>query len=228
MGFLRRLQERAEEKRAEQAREAEEEAFAEWQRRYDLVKGTIDMIKVGGIGPDHPQWAFPIQPQKEERVFAAFPGVSLVEPRRTRGQYQGGTSGVSIRIMKGVSYRTAATKGTYQPGPELMTTVDQGGTAYFTNKRVMYLGTSRTLEWKFDKLLGFQHDEQMGATFLQVSNRQKTSGIYYGPPNLPAVALRLGAALAAYNHTENEAIDDLTDQLSDLEAERPIMQLPPG
>ena len=150
-----------------------------------------------------------------------------MEPRRTRGQYQGGTAGVSIRIMKGVSYRTGSTKGTYQPGPEVITTVDQGGTAYFTNKRVMYLGTSRTLEWKFANLLGFQHDEQMGATFLQVSNRQKTSGIFYGPANLAAVALRLGAALAAYNHTENEAIEDLNDQLRDLEAERPMKQLPP-
>lgn len=154
--------------------------------------------------------------------------MSLVEPRRTRGQYQGGTSGVAIRIMKGVSYRTGATKGTYQPGPEVITTIDQGGTAYFTNKRVMYLGTSRTLEWKFANLLGFYHDDQMGATFLQVSNRQKTSGIYYGPDNLAAVALRFGAALAAFNPTETEAIEDLTDQLSDLEAERPIKQLPPA
>lgn len=48
--------------------------------------------------------------QKTEQVVWAFPGTEYLEDK-TRRQYVGGSQGVSIRIAKGLYYRTGAFKG---------------------------------------------------------------------------------------------------------------------
>ncbi|HSL24655.1 MAG TPA: hypothetical protein VLA54_00115, partial [Acidimicrobiia bacterium] len=70
-------------------------------------------------------------------------------------------------------------------------------------------------------LLGYQHDEELGATFLQVSNRQKVSGFAYGPGNVMAVELRLGAALSHYNDTAKDFLVDLRNELEEVNGRRP-------
>lgn len=226
MALFDKLREKRDDRRRQEQLAAHQLELDEWQLEIDLAQGTLDIIEDGGMARDHPDWDFPVQPQKGETIYAVIAGVSLVEPRRLKGQWQGGTSGFSFRIAKGVHYRVGSTRGTYEPGPEVITRVDQGGTVYITSKRVMYLGTQRTTEWKFANLLGFQHDEEMGATFLQVSNRQKVSGFLYGQSGLLAVQLRLEAALAHHNETGKTLMADLEEQLRELNAERPA--LPPS
>lgn len=225
MALFENIKAKLEERRRQKQLAAHQVELEEWQQKVDLVQSTIDIIEEGGMGRDHPDWDFPIQLQKGETIYAVIPGVSLIEPRRVGGQWQGGASGFSFRIAKGVRYRVGSTRGTYVPGPEVITRVDEGGTVYITNKRVMYLGSQRTTEWKFANLLGFQHDEEMGATFLQVSNRQKVSGFLYGQAGLLSVQLRLAAALAHYNETSKDLRAHLEDQLRELNSERPA--LPP-
>lgn len=226
MALFARLREKREERLRREQLAAHQAELEAWQKEVGLVQSTLDIIEAGGMAPDDPDWDFPVQSQKNETIYAVIPGVALVEPRRVKGQWQGGTRGFSFRIAKGVHYRVGSTRGTYEPGPEVITRVDEGGTVYITSKRVMYLGSQRTTEWKFANLLGFQHDEEVGATFLQVSNRQKVSGFLYGQPGLLAVELRLGAALAHHNETGKQLMADLEGQLAELNAERPA--LPPS
>ncbi len=98
----------------------------------------------------------------------------LIEPRKRRGYSSGRSSGVSVRIAKGVWYRTGSYRGTYVPGPELQTSVDVGR-AVITTSRVIFTGSKTTREWRFDKLVVF--DVEGDAVLIHVENRQKVSGV---------------------------------------------------
>ena len=57
---------------------------------------------------------FSIRLAPGEHVVARLEGATgIVEPRASGGSYQGGSTGVSFRVMKGVSYRVGNHRGTY-------------------------------------------------------------------------------------------------------------------
>ncbi|RJO72534.1 hypothetical protein D5S18_22440 [Nocardia panacis] len=103
----------------------------------------------------------------------------LIEPRRQRGYYAGRSSGVSVRVTKGVWYRSGSSRGQYIPGPELQTAVDEGR-AVITTARVVFTGSRTTREWRYDKLVGVDADPAQTAVLLHVINRQKVSGLVIG------------------------------------------------
>lgn len=70
----------------------------------DLSEGKVPDPKVTVSGN------LPFLFQKSEKLLWIFQNVEYLE-RRTRTEYQGGSQGVSIRITKGVYYRTGAFKG---------------------------------------------------------------------------------------------------------------------
>ncbi len=147
-------------------------------------------------------------------------GIGLVEMGREADSYQGGSQGVSLRVMKGVSYRVGGHKGTFVAGPEVLKMVDEG-TAVVTNQRVAFQGAGKTREWLFTKLIGVDHDPQRGMSMLHVSNRQKASGLAYGEEISDAFRLRMDVALA--HHTGDLAGLQvvLKERIVELEAEQP-------
>jgi|WetSurSiteA1Bulk_404760.scaffolds.fasta_scaffold06118_2 hypothetical protein len=69
----------------------------------DVLNGVIPhgMVVHGNL---------PINLQKGEKVVWGFPGSRYLEDK-TRRHYEGGSQGISVRIMKGVYYRIGAFKG---------------------------------------------------------------------------------------------------------------------
>jgi hypothetical protein len=113
----------------------------------NLNQGEIptDIIKI----PDD----LPFLIQKSETIVWIFDGVSVSE-RTTQVQYQGSSSGVSIRIMRGVYYRTGAFRG-HPVEVEKMKPLGRGSLA-FTTKHVLFVSPKTSLKIPISKLLAIQ------------------------------------------------------------------------
>lgn len=180
-----------------------------------------------------------VQLKASETVFMTIAGVGLIEPRRAPSKWVGGSQGVSFRVAKGVSYRVGATRGHLVQGEETPTLIDKG-TAVITDQRIIFLGSKRTTEWAFSKLLGFSLDDEAMAIF-NVSNRQKASGLLYGKVNDSDVDAVLSAAIARFTSSDDhqavvesyaEALRKVETQLDNVlsQSAKPpsgIGQLPP-
>lgn len=91
--------------------------------------------------------------QKNEECYLSFSG-KLLEHKVVTTGYSTGSRGVSVRIMKGVSYRVGAARST--PIKEQVT-LKHPGILYLTNKRLIFASTGKnSFTLKFDKLLTFE------------------------------------------------------------------------
>jgi hypothetical protein len=88
--------------------------------------------------------------QKNEVAFWCEPG-NILEERVVGRRYEGGSQGVSFRIMKGVSYRVGAHRGHIVTDKAVVPV--SAGHLIITNKRVIFRGDSKSFSIKFDKLL---------------------------------------------------------------------------
>lgn len=68
----------------------------------EVQKGNVPDIKITGN--------VPINLQKNEKIVWAFENSEYLEDR-TQKRYVGGSQGISVRVMKGVYYRTSAFRG---------------------------------------------------------------------------------------------------------------------
>ncbi len=236
MGFLDRIKadreaakhERDERHRLEEAarqRQALEQAYTSWQERDAEMAELIVAAQTfeGVVGPE-----VPVLLKKGERAFMVGRGASLIEPRRPPGHWEGASTGMSFRVMKGVSYRVGQSRGHFVQDSERPTAIDQG-TATITSQRVVFQGAKVAREWQFSKLLGVSHDPNEPWTALQVSNRQKVSGFLYDEEHAEAIRFRLTLALARYNDTVPELVADLQRQRSEhakLASAQPRPELP--
>lgn len=217
-----------------QKREAKELERAQAKYQEDLVSWQAHLAKAeeyleaarGFEGVPASEADVALVAKKGELVFLHMPGAGLIEPRRLPGQWKGSHSGFNVRIAKGVSYRVGGSRGTYQQGAESQQLVDEGD-VIVSNMRVVFLGSKKTREWAYSRLLGIQHDDEVGATYMQVSNRQKVSGIGYGLAVAADVQFRLGLALAHFGGSVDEFTSGLSADVAKLRSERPIEPLPP-
>jgi len=79
--------------------------------------------------------------------------------------YTGKNSGVSIRVMKGLTYRTGATGGKAIRETQRTTYT---GTLYITNKRVVYTSTNECFDKTFDKITSIT--EAKDGVILQIGS----------------------------------------------------------
>lgn len=87
-------------------------------------------------------------------------------------EYQAGSRGVSFRIMKGVSYRVGATRGRMVTVGSEVVAIDDGVLSV-TSRRVVFSGGAKTLEFRYDKLVGLELFSD--GIQLAVTNRQAPS-----------------------------------------------------
>ena len=113
--------------------------------------------------------------KKGERHLMDVNGVSMVEPRRAPAKYEGGHSGVSIRVAKGVHWRVGQSKARRVPQGDIMKIIDTG-TLHITNQRAVFTGSMQNREWRWDKLHNHFHDMDKFYSIIHVSSRQKGSG----------------------------------------------------
>ncbi len=106
---------------------------------------NLDPFKVDGN--------LPFNLQKTENLVWVFQGVNYYE-EKTRTRYVGGSQGVSIRIAKGVYYRTGAFKGERVQSSE--TVHADTGLLGVTNKHIYFAGSSKRFRIAFNKIVSFE------------------------------------------------------------------------
>ena len=160
--------------------------------------------------------------KKGEVAIDSVPA-QLLEYRSTGSSYVGGSQGVSVRIMKGVSYRVGANRGQLVKNPDALSVIDSGD-ATFTNQRVVFGGQAQTREWAFDKLVDFDAGANGTQVMISVSNRQKVSGLHAVGVEHLQPGLLFEVAVAYANGGKKAALDlarGYLEQYRALEPARP-------
>lgn len=193
--------------------------LAEWTDDQEQLAAFLDAAKT--FNGFDPSMATGFVLKAGENPFLLIHSASLIEPRAMPGHWRGASQGVSFRIAKGVRYRVGASRGTYVPGPTSPTAIDSGD-VLLTQRRLIFRGMKASREWLFDKLIGYAHSDDSTWTAIQVSNRQKTSGIGYGAANAQEFHFRLELALAVWRNDRAPLIAALEAQCAEHERSRPI------
>lgn len=112
----------------------------------DIFDGKLpERIKIDG--------SLPFNLQKTEKLIWLFQNVDYYE-EKTRTRYVGGSQGVSIRIAKGLYYRTGAFKGERVQTSETVH-VDTGLLGV-TNKHIYFTGSSKSFRINYNKIVSFE------------------------------------------------------------------------
>ena len=219
--FADKRAERDTARQAKQAvKQADRDAAAAVQARQDLLAQRTSLQEqldfVSGWPQNAPASAGLVMKKGEHLVGTVQPA-GLVEVRRARGHVVGASSGVSVRVAKGVRLRAGAACGHYVPGDEQETQIDTGSAA-ITNQRIVFSGSRQTREWKFENLTGRQltGNRQMSWIELPVTNRQKTSALSFPKGKEDAVVSAIELALLFYQGEQAGLIDSLREQLAEL------------
>jgi len=224
MGFLKKM--RAKSGYAS-AMETYEKQLSSWESERRQVDEMLYIAtNLDDVYEQSAEAGFSVRLKSGEHVLLAITGSGLVEPRVSQGQYQGGSTGVSFRVTKGVRFRVGQHQGTFQPGPETQKFIDEGGDLYITTERVMYTSPSRNREWSYPKAVDVFHSDNFvpnwGVTYIGVTNRQKTSGFAYPMDMGRQVRDRLQLAFAVFDGTVEEMAAGLKEQQRELRNERPV------
>ena len=111
----------------------------------DLMEGRIPE-RLGVSSP------LPFNFQKSERMVWVFQHVKYLQPR-THTTYHGQSSGVSVRIAKGLYFRTGQFHG--QPITQTQLTHIDTGLIAVTTKHIYFAGGIKSLKIRFDKVFSF-------------------------------------------------------------------------
>jgi hypothetical protein len=199
-------------------RRAQKQAAEQAAQKAQLRTAITNLIALaGGQEEKDPDWPLVLKPG--ERLFSTLTGGGLFEPRREPGHWSGRSAGVSVPTgVAGIRVRVGKSAGTYVQGDEKPTIIDTGN-ASITTERVVFQGNKYTREWDYSKLIGIIHYSDQPATAIQVSNRQKTSGIVYaGVGSTEPIRLALTVAVAVFNGETDETIEELKAELAQLDA----------
>lgn len=111
----------------------------------ELMSGNIpEKVEIKGLCP--------FNLQKNEKLIWVFSGVDYFE-EKDRTRYVGGTHGFSVRIAKGVYYRTGAFKGERVLSTELVHVGN--GLMGVTNKNIYFHSDKKSLRLPLNKVVSF-------------------------------------------------------------------------
>jgi hypothetical protein len=202
-------------------RRAQKKAAEQAAEKTQLRTAITNLIALaGGQEEKDPDWPLVLKPG--ERLFSTLTGGGLFEPRREPGHWSGRSAGVSVPTgVAGIRVRVGKSAGTYVQGEEKPTIIDTGN-ASITTQRVVFQGNKCTREWDYSKLIAIIHYSDQPMTAIQVSNRQKTSGIVYaGVGATEPIRLALTVAVAVFKGEAEETIKELKAELAQLDAVPP-------
>ncbi len=120
-----------------------------------VVKGAVLRDILDGKLPERIQidGNLPFNLQKAEKIVWVFQGVNYYE-EKTRTRYMGGSRGVSIRIAKGLYYRTGAFKGKRIQTSEIIHA--DTGLLGVTNKYIYFAGPLKRFRIAYNKIVSFE------------------------------------------------------------------------
>ena len=111
----------------------------------------------------------PVILKRAEEAVLVLPNITFKEPRAVRTSI-GGYAGPTIRIAKGISFRLGSGTSKSVSHDEIKT-IDKG-TLTITNKRLIFTGPMKTLNYNLSKILSIT-DFKDGIA-IQRDNKQKT------------------------------------------------------
>ena len=134
--------------------------------------------------------------QKDEKAYWSEPAI-LAEEKVINRSYVGGSRGVSLRVMKGVSYRIGSYRG--HVINETGVVAVSNGALIVTSKRFIFQGDKKSFAVKLDKILNIQIFTN-GIHFSE-SNRSKPRLIkFVEEGNNHIIAAILTYAINHYNN----------------------------
>ena len=218
MGWISNWKAKKAEKQAKQQYELE---HAEWQSDLALFKKAHQVFTAAAKGED----SAPNYVVQKDGEIALWTGQAIFhEVGKTPSRYVGSSSGVSIPIVKGVRYRVGATRGTLIQGEEFQMDKDQG-TVVITTERVIFAGSLKTQEWVFSKVLGAARSADETDFNINVSNRQKTSGLRFDIPTGREFNCFLALGMSAAEESIEDVLVELEEVQAKLQTEEPKMIL---
>lgn len=216
-------------RRAAKAYRHAEDDLALWQERMDSVDDMVAIVRdcAAGRAADHftdpSDYGFMLE--GDEFAVAYLQQVAYLENVRAPSRYSGGYGGVSFPLFGGVRVNTGRVSGKRIPGEESMTVTDNGN-ALVTNTRIMFVGSKRTHEWEFAKMVSAAHDAD-GWTVFAMKGRGKPTGLGYGEKVATEVQFRLELAAAMALGSLERYVAELEAERAQLEAVRPALPPPP-
>jgi hypothetical protein len=204
--------------KAKRADEESRAALAAWQSEHDELTAVIQAATTRQGSP-----STDIILTTGESVFGAVSNASLVEDRRGPGHYAGTSQGISIPVAsvggRSIRYRVGASRGHFVQGDLHPEAVD-AGKLVITNQRVLFLGSKKTVECAFAKLVSV--NVEAGDIYLSVSNREKVTRIHFGSRLDGWVHLRLALAMSVGRGDTDQFAAQVQAQLNELDAKKPV------
>ena len=211
--------------RKQQAIEAGHQANLEAQRRRQQtrrqhqraqIQAQLDIARNPAAAYNEAEGC-PIARKRGEEVIGIIPTTALYEVTAGKVEYRGGSQGVSIRVARGLTYRTGGHKGTIYRAPERPRLKDTGGTFVITNQRGVYVGTNQTRVFEWSKIVALSEANTDTGTVLlmPVENRVKTSGVFVGD-SYKQITARCEIGIALYRGTIDDLIAELQTDLAQL------------
>ena len=120
-----------------------------------FVKGVVLRELMEGKIPERVNLdsQLPFNFQKSEKLIWLFQGVDYYEQKKRR-EYVGGSTGVSVRVAKGVYFRTSAFKA--RPVDRVETVHVGTGLLAVTNKHLYFSGGQKSFRVRLDKIVAFE------------------------------------------------------------------------
>jgi len=117
-----------------------------------VVKGAILREIIEGIIPERVNTSsgLPFNFKKDEKIIWVFQNVDYYE-LKTKRQYVGGYQGVSVKIAKGLYYRTGGFKG--HPVESLETMHIDNGLIAITNEHLYFSGDFKSFRINYNKII---------------------------------------------------------------------------
>ncbi len=110
----------------------------------NIMNGIFPKIKIEG--------QMPVNLQKNEKIAWVFTAASYLEDK-IRRSYVGSSKGISVRLAKGLYYRTGAFKG--QPIERQERIHIDTGAVIITDKHLYFAGPNKSLRVPYKKIVSF-------------------------------------------------------------------------
>jgi hypothetical protein len=200
--------------------------YERWSRIDAVLARWIDVARTFGgyeasasVPPD-------VRLKHNERVFGSFSGAALVEVNRPTGVLSPATDHYfsALSEAEGRAAPTATTPPVTSGEPR----IKERGDLILTSSRVIFRGTSRHGEWRFDALVGIEHAVGQPLTLIHASSRKKASGFAVAGDLVPEMRFLLTLGLAHFRGDVAGFVQALETDRGRHSALQPVRPAPVG
>ena len=228
MGFLDGMKQRKIAKKFAADTKAYENEYAMWSTNNAAIDEMIENVdaciagNIDTVFTDRSDYGFMLK--SGEIPVALVQGAGYIELVKAPTRYSGGYGGVSFPVFGRVRINTGRTGGQVIPGAESLNMTDKG-VVMISTKRVMFQGSIRNHEWRFEKMMSMAHLPG-GITTFAMSTAGKPAGLGYGDDTATLVQFRLEIAAAIALGTLDQFRGELQVEKDKHVAEMPVPPAP--